>query len=328
MFGLIRRPLQHQWQRRAERWMERHHPRSHGPHRLNRRRIYILPTAAGWVYASMTLVILLAAMNYSNALGFGLAFWLAAIGFVVMHETHANLLGLEVQLRPANAVFAGETAEQPVSLHNLSRKARMAITISQDRQAKVEANTTDCSDSAQAMLYWRPQRRGRLQPPRFALSTDWPLGLFRAWSWIHLDGEQWVFPSPAAQAPPIPPAQHRATHGQGKVVGEEDLAGIRNYARGDSARQIYWRTLANHDQLNSKLFEEPVQDTVWVEWELTRGRGDVEARLQIMCRWMLDLAAQNRPYGLALPGVELPPDLGPAHQVAGLKRLAEFEHAR
>lgn len=323
----IRRSLQQRWERRAQRWMERHHPRTRGPLQLNRRRIYILPTAAGWVFAGMTLVILLAAMNYSNALGFGLAFWLGSIGFVVMHETHANLLALQVQLRPAAPVFAGETAEQPVALRNLSRKPRMAITLSQDRQARVEATTTDVHDAALTTLYWRPRQRGRQQPPRFALSTDWPLGLFRAWCWIHLESEQWVFPTPAAKAPLIPPAEHRATHGQGRVAGEEDLAGVRNYARGDSPRQIYWRALANHDQLSSKLFEEPVQDTVWVEWDMTRGCGDTEARLQIMCRWMLDLAAQNRPYGLALPGVEMNPDQGPHHQLVGLQRLAEFDHA-
>lgn len=326
MLKFLRRSVQAAWQRRADQWMERHHPRKAGPIQLNRRRIYILPTPAGWIFASMTLVILLAAMNYSNALGFALAFWLAAIGFVVMHETHANLLSLQVQLRPANPVFAGENAEQPVALTNLSRKTRMAITLSHDRQAKVEACTVDCAQAADATLYWRPQQRGRMHPPRFALSTDWPLGLFRAWSWIHLDAEQWVFPTPAPQAPPMPPAQHHASRGQRSTPGEEDLAGVRQYARGDSPRHIYWRSLANFDQLNSKLFEEPLQDTVWVEWDMTRGYGDIEERLQIMCRWMLDLGAQNQPYGLALPGSELSPDMGPAHQIAGLKRLAEFDH--
>jgi len=64
--------------------------------RLNRRRIYILPTRAGFLYLATLFTMLLGAINYDLALGHALVFLLAGLGLVGMLHTHRNLLGIEI----------------------------------------------------------------------------------------------------------------------------------------------------------------------------------------------------------------------------------------
>lgn len=314
-------PLRRAWQRKVDDWMRRHHPRRAGPYRINRRRIYILPSRAGWGYGAGALIVLLAAMNYSNSLGFMLAFWMAAVGFVAMHETHANLLGIEVRLGPPEPVFAGEAAHQPVHLRNSSRKARTALTISQDRLAEVAAEISDCDSEAHLYLRWTPQARGVHRPPRFALSSDWPLGLFRAWSWVHLAQDQVVYPKPAAGGGEPPHSSHDPAGEIGLKRGQEELAGLREYVQGDNPRHIHWRSLAAHDQLASKNFADPRSEVVWLDLAATPGH-DLEERLSLLCRWVMALHGRRQPFGLALGATRIPPGLGDGHRDQCLEALA------
>src|SRR5213082_1177003 len=51
---------------------------------------------------------------------------------------------------------------------------------------------------------------------------------------------------------------------------------------------------------------------------------EVEVRLSPLARWVVDAEAHGERYGLALPGVWLPPDRGPEHRHRCLAALALF----
>ena len=74
---------------------------------LKRRRIYILPTRFGVVFAAMVFAMLLGSLNYGASLGFALTFLLTGLGLVVMHHCHNNLLGTTIKFLGAAPVFAG-----------------------------------------------------------------------------------------------------------------------------------------------------------------------------------------------------------------------------
>ncbi len=65
-----------------------------GDYALNRKRIFILPSRAGMLFAGAMLTMLLAAINYSLSLGYVLTFVLASVGLVSMLHTYRNLAGL------------------------------------------------------------------------------------------------------------------------------------------------------------------------------------------------------------------------------------------
>ena len=73
-----------------------------------------------------------------------------------------------------------------------------------------------------------------------------------------------------------------------------------------------------------KQFADTLGDELWLDWNSLGGL-DAEPRLSQLTRWVLDCEGGRRRYGLRIPGLEIPPDLGPVHQGACLRALALFE---
>jgi uncharacterized protein (DUF58 family) len=101
---------------------------------LTRGRIYILPTGFGVGYAVLVFGMLLGAMNYSNNMGFMLAFLLAALFLLAMHHAHRNLLGLVIERGRVEPPFAGQHAEFLLRVHNPSPVGRWAVAADTDDQ--------------------------------------------------------------------------------------------------------------------------------------------------------------------------------------------------
>lgn len=167
-------------------------------------------------------------------------------------------------------------------------------------------------------------RRGWLRAGVFSVSTEYPLGLFHAWTWADLDITILVFPHPAAPGR-VPPG----SAGQGSLeasnrVGQDEFSGLRSYQRGDTARAIHWKSLPKSPQPMVKQFQETLDQDLWLEWNAL-AHLDAEARLSQLTRWVLDADAMQRRYGLRLPGTIIPPGQGDAHRFQCLKALALFE---
>jgi hypothetical protein len=61
-----------------------------------------------------------------------------------------------------------------------------------------------------------------------------------------------------------------------------------------------------------------------LDWEALNGLG-TEARLSQLCRWVEDAYAAGRAFGLRLPGLDIPPNVGPGHRQRCLTALALFD---
>ena len=176
----------------AMNWVERIAPViriARGPHvgdlRLDRRKIFILPTRAGLMFGLLLIIMLLTSVNYALSLGYALTFLLVGVGLVSMLHTWRNLLGLTLRAGRAEPVHAGELAELGLILHNTKGRARYAIELTVPGNAQstlidVEAGVDQLIDVALPT-----DRRGWQTAPRMRLSTRWPLGLWQAWAWWH-----------------------------------------------------------------------------------------------------------------------------------------------
>src|ERR1700674_4230110 len=83
---------------------------------LSQRRIYILPTRYGYLFALALLLMLSGSVNYNLSLGFVLTFLLCAMAINSILYAFRNLARLRVMPGRAAAVFAGETGEFDVVL--------------------------------------------------------------------------------------------------------------------------------------------------------------------------------------------------------------------
>ena len=325
IFKILLHPLR--WaQDRIDAWVLARVKRQPGPITIGRGRVYILPTRFGYGFALMLLVMLLGAMNYSNSMAFLLTFLLGGLGLICMHHTHANLVSLQLRTGITRPVFAGETAHFEVLVDNPSRGPRWSLGLAWPK-AEAEAQIADIAalTTGRLQLKLPAQRRGWLPSRVFSIYTEYPLGLFHAWTWAELDMACLVYPKPAEPGGPPPGTAGHGGYASSARSGQDEFAGLRNYQRGDTPRSIHWKSLPKSGALMVKQFAETLEQELWLDWHALPHL-ETEARLSQLTRWVLDAELEQRSYGLRLPGFVVAPARGEAHQFQCLKQLALYEH--
>lgn len=287
------------------------------------RQIYILPTRYGVIYAILLLLLLIGSINYGNNLAFILTFLLAGLGVVAILHTWRNLAGLELIPGTNNPVFAGQTASFELHLKNSRNSERPNIKLHTSKQYSATTDLgSNCRDSIK--LFQVSKERGILNLSRVTISTSYPLGLLRAWSYVALDTTCLVYPKPASSRPPPTSSDYDHSSSGDKGVGVDDFIGIRAYRVGDTPKQIHWKALASERGLQTKQFGGDRADRVWLEWQSMPGT-EVEERLSRMCRGVLDACDHGQKFGLRIPGSEIKPNHGQAHRHKCLAALAMFK---
>jgi len=132
-----------------------------------------------------------------------------------------------------------------------------------------------------------------------------------------------VYPQPARIAPP-PPQAAGATGGGAARRGDDDFAGLKDYHPGDPPRHIAWKAYARGGELLVKEFSGEAE--VIPMFDLDEAQGpDLESRLSVLARWIVDAHARGLAFGLRLPGEEIPPQPGDAQRRRCLAALARFD---
>jgi uncharacterized protein (DUF58 family) len=284
----------------------------------------MLPTRHGLLFALVLAVLLLAAINYGNGLAYALTFLLASVAVVSMLHTHRNLHCLRISAGVGTPVFTGQTAQFDITLINDSPVARFGIVLAQGREERVRVDIP-ARGSAGARLGVATRRRGHVSLPSFKLATRFPLGLLYSWSRpIALEQTCLVYPAPSTPMPFRASPAETLRLEQGMRPGGDDYIGVREFLPGDSSRHVDWKAFARTEILTIKQFGGGYQTLVWLDWDTLEGL-DTEARLSVLCRWVLDADAAGMHYGLRLPDTVLTPDHGEAQQHRCLKALALFQ---
>lgn len=297
-----------------------------GPHvgemRLDRRRVYILPTRAGLLFGVAILTMLITSINYSLALGHGLTFLLASVGLVSMLHTWRNLAGLVLTAGRADPVHAGEVAELGLLVRNPQGAERFAIELAVPGAAQPTRLDVAAGSEQLVSVALPTERRGWQPLPRMRLSTTFPLGLWRAWAWWHPQARVLVLPRPETPAAPLPESGGAGTERTGR--GAEDFAAIRPFRPGDSPRRLAWKAMARTggDTLLVREYEGGSGGQLHLDWLALPASLDVEDRVSRLARWIVDAEAAGLSYSLVLPGVALELDGGATHRAACLEALA------
>lgn len=303
-------------------WLFRWHSDGVAPIVLGQRRVFIVPTRAGVLYAVALVVMLLGAINYSLGLGHALVFLLAGLGLTGMVHTFRNLYALQLAPGRAEPVFAGEVAHFPLYLTHDRPAPRLGL------EFRVGSNPLVVCDlpargHASVALPVLAERRGWLDLPRVRLSTIYPLGLFVAWAYPYPAMRCLVYPKPLnLPLPPASPSEHAGVRqGDG---GQEDFAGLHERQPADSPRHVAWKAAARDGErpLLVKQFAGGAQTELWLDWRLLPAEMDAESRLSTLCGWVLQAEGLGARYGLRLPGLEIAPADGPQHRQACLEKLA------
>jgi uncharacterized protein (DUF58 family) len=321
----MRRRLRHLrgiLERRAREWIRRRQGADVDPVLLRRQRIYILPTRLGIAYGAMLFAMLLGGMNYNNNLGLGLTFLLVSLGLVTMHHAHGTLAGVRLRLLEAVPGFVGGDVRFRLLLEHSSNVARPALEVGLTRTGRDNVMVDlPPLGAREATLAMPALHRGRVALQRFDVATSHPFGLFRAWAVVHPDYSGIAWPKPAERGM-APPRTATDTGGaQAGAIGEEDFAGLRPFQAGDSLRRVDWKAYARGRGLHTKQFAGTDVVSHVFDFDSLAGLA-VEARLEQLCRWVLDAHERGEAFALRLPGTTIETNVGPAHRDRCLNALA------
>jgi uncharacterized protein (DUF58 family) len=307
--------------RRYRRWIDR---RVHAVAvaRLNHRRLYIFPSAAGFGFLTLAAALWLLATNFENNLVFLLCFLLLAFFVVSIHFTHGTLSGLEIRPVRAESVFKGDAAAVELCISQRKPKRRERIALRFDGGEAKLVSLDRAGDTFVTVLA-PTARRGYLAPGLLTLESVYPVGLLRVWAHVKFRFDAAVYPAPV---PDTSRRSGRRGSGEGHytgVTGSDDYVGLKTFEPGESLRHVAWKQYAREQGLWSKQYGDPVDSRVWIDWDDYAGL-DTEQRLSRMSWQACDCDAAGHVYGLRLPGAERPPDRGPAHRQAVLRQLALY----
>ena len=309
--------------RRLDDWFQSKNPPSQGSILLHNRRLYILPTRFGYLFAVMLLFLFLAAINYQNSMAFVLTFMLTSLAIISLWYTHKNLLGVRVKLNIPRPVFCGENCELNFEVSHAHQSKRYAIGIQYDNQPPIYLKLEPESET-EATLRLPTYARGQFRPRGITVFTRYPTGLFHAWGWLRFDLPILVYPRPMSEAKL---QQSMVEQYEGKTststIEGDDFAGLREHREGESLRHISWKAYAQGKGLLTKTFQGNARPSLWIDWEQMR-EGSVEDRLSFMAALVLTAENEEQKYGLKLPGQTIEQDFGSAHKHACLYALAVF----
>jgi uncharacterized protein (DUF58 family) len=302
-------------------WIFRASVPESSPVTLVQRRIFILPTRQGYTFAATLAILLVASVNYALSLGYVLTFLLMSMAGVAMLHTWRNLSHLKLRPGRCDPVFAGEPAHFGITVETPAQ-TRFSIAARRKGEDPVYADVKVAETAAIGLPVATP-RRGRMRCGRIEIFTRYPVGLFHAWSYVDFNLQVIVYPRPDPLAG-TPPAQSRSASEEGiPVAGDEEFNMLRSYRAGDAPKLIAWKALAREQGLLTKEFSAMASSELWLDWEEARAPG-VEARLSVLCHWVLQAERFGQSYGLRIPGAVIAPGRGEAHRTHCLEALALF----
>lgn len=271
------------------------------PITVHHERIYILPTGRGMAFLGVVSIMLLASMNYRLNLGYALSFILVGLLASTLLSTYLNLVKITFSVITAKDTFSDSPLEFEVTLTEPGHRARHSIGLA----------TTDCHDridvrkgrSAVAILTLSSPSRGIHNLGRITFSSDFPLGLWRGWGYVHTDSSGYVYPKQERPLAPFCSHQTGIVAGQ-KQSEEREFKELRAYRETDNPTSIAWKTVARGGQWYSKEFESTESDSCnvdihWSDIDKTLTR---EQRLSRMCSWLIEADKNALPYDFELPG--------------------------
>jgi uncharacterized protein (DUF58 family) len=287
------------------------------------RSIYILPTRQGMLLAFILLLMLAGSINYGSNLGHLITFLLGGIWLSTIIHTWRNLLGLSLRPGQTTPVFAGQTALFQIQVSNHSSLSRYAISL---KQKHMQGEATDLPAGERRLLHLpvATETRGVLRLPPLTIHTVYPLGLFQAWSYAEVDCQCLVYPSPANSGTPPTEASYTQSDDGDRGVGADDFIGLRSYRQGDSPRHIDWKAFARQRGLLSKQFGGDRTERLQLDWDLLPPL-DMEQKLSLLSRFILQAEGESLSYGLRLPGVCIDPGQGELHKQHCLAALSLYE---
>lgn len=281
------------------------------------------------LFASI-LFMLMAGAAYGNNLVNLLGFFLAAIGFVTMIQTHNNVRGVRVTSAQMEPGYAGSPVRLTTIIEsddNLDHFHLEADALNFKSQPRLEFSQTLYSRSKSKLsTSFKFEKRGKYKLERIKISSVYPLGLFYAWSLHKIEQDFYIYPAPhGSRELPSPRLSYQSESGAKLQFAGEDYREHRTYQSTDSARHVDWRAFARGRPLLTKRFDEGGPEAILLSWNQTSQKTD-EERLGQLSLWIELAHRSERSFSLQLPHIQLDYGRDNLHAHRCWRELAQFKN--
>jgi uncharacterized protein (DUF58 family) len=301
---------------------------------MKRESLRLRPTWLWLIFGPILGCMWVAAVNYSNNLVYAILYLIAALSFISIFHTWANLASLRVEHIRIQPAFAGEEVRMEIYLRNLTRHTIYGLFFARlgDEAGLTRRSTPlrtsggggvriEPGDSCSAEVVFPTERRGMYRFESLLVRTSYPLGLFWASFRVPVETEYYVYPQAKGNAdwPGLRPGGEQGS--PASLKPGDDFSGVRAYLPGESLRHVDWKAFARGRPLSIKQFTGGSGHELWLDAE-EMGRLPLEARLSQLALWIVNAETEEIPYALKLGRTTLPLGLGAAHSRRALEALA------
>ena len=322
--------LSTKWSQRAEKfrtrrfksWLDRRVPPAQAI-RLTHRNIFIVPTRQGFGFVLILLLVLIAGINYQNALAHALAFLMLGLFLVAMLQTYRNLAGLVLSQTVPIEGFVGQKISVAFQVQSDVGRVYDGLFFYWPNLPVAQGFGVDHNGTT-IFRQSIPAHRGWYEPGRLRLETVYPFGLFRAWSWLDFDCKILSYPKPVPCEGRVSQEGSELKAGRRSSLGADDVKALRDFQDGDDQRHIHWRASAKLDRLTVKSYESQQSSSQWLRLAALEALPMAD-RLGGLAYLIEAASKRGDAFGLDLYGQQLPVASGPGQERKALKRLALFD---
>ncbi|NVJ68483.1 MAG: DUF58 domain-containing protein, partial [Gammaproteobacteria bacterium] len=167
------------------------------------------------------------------------------------------------------------------------------------------------------------KKRGWYEPPRVLITSVFPFGIFKVWSWFKSPYKILAFPKPISPPSPLSKGTVGDEEGSQAVKGSEDYYGVKEYQAGDPLKQVMWKAYARERGILVKEFEDRVGEQQLFSWQSV-AHFEKELALSYLCYELVQAEKKGIEYGLELPNETFELSKGSKHLYGCLQALALF----
>lgn len=289
--------------------------------RLTQRQVFIFLSKEGGLFVLMMAAIFVAGVNYANNLILGLCFFLGSVLIIVVHHTFNNLSGLLLEAVDASDSEAEKFTHYRIRITPYGRHVPRQIQLEWDGQTRV-IHQMDRPTLVAFQL--ATPTRGKFLPPRLGVSTVYPLGILRAWTYIRFSEPAWVSPKPiegVLQGQRVMSGEE--DEAASRVAGQDEFDDLRTFIQGESLAHVSWGHLARGQGVLTKRFSDAVGREQLLDYDAMSGGH--ELRLSQLAYWVKRLTEEQVAFELKVREQSVPLGVGFAHQTTALRFLAEVQ---
>lgn len=313
--------LRNTGEQRWQTWLDERLP-AKNQHTFAQRSIFIIPSLYGLALLMLLSLLMILGINFQNSLVYVVCFWLLALFVLNVLYTYRNLAGVTIKALRIQPCFANSKAVLELEISRLPSRAHWNLVLEWSKQDQMLIELASGQSTRINLSHLAPER-GYFAPPRIKISTTYPTGLARAWSYFAPDLQGLVYPEPIKQEPQL--ASHEEAETEGKIIAEggSDFNEIRVYRVGDPIQRIHWAKYAQTGELYTKSFVDYASEALWLEWSQLK-IASTERRLSVLCAQVMKFSANQVTFGLKIPGKTIEPATGDQHREQCLKALALY----